>query len=332
MATINKFSLIVPTYTGADTIRDTFESILMQKRHGMTYEVLVVIDGPSPGIQEAVEEAAKEFYKKSINFKVEQLKKNKGRFDARMVGAGLANNSQLLFVDDRARLETSFFSRLSRIGSAAAIPNVIEKPSNNLISKTLFILRRTIYGNKWGQAFEDYMINKDSFENSPKGTTCLWVRKDEFLQACSKVKKNQGSRYVNEDTKILKEIVDSGRNILRTSKLNIFYQPRASFIDAVRHLYARGPRFVDYYVRPKTRFFPLLIFIYLALLLIVVTIALRPFWLIYYLIAIILGALLLALAFAKESKEYVTLVFGVPLVSAIFTLGVIKGTVLKIVK
>lgn len=327
------FSIIVPTYSGLATIDKTFRSILSQSKNNLTYEVIVVIDGPSAEIRRKAENFEREFTAKLVPFKIEQFKNNKGRYEARLAGAKTAKNPQLLFIDDRAKLAEDFFLQLSNINHSFAIPNVVEMNSPNIMSKTLSILRRRIYGNRVKE-FEDYLINLKTFEKSPKGTTCLWTEKTVFIKACEKFNKStsKNTKYVNEDTRILKAIVDTGNTILRTSKLNIYYQPRSGFNESIKHLYDRGPRFVDYYARPGTRFFPLLLVIYAVALLLIVTAVIKPPWLHYYLTAGIIGLLVLGILLTKNIKEFLIFLIGLPLIFLIFSAGVIKGSLIKMTK
>src|SRR3990167_8596022 len=175
------FSIVILTYTGASTIDKTFDSILKQSPSSLEYEVVVVIDGPNKRLRRVVEKYEDEFARRKIGFTIYQSEENKGRFDARISGAKKSKNEQLLFVDDRAQLTVRFLEHLSKLNEKIALPGVQERSGNSVITKTLNILRRQIYGDKGGLRFKDYYIDKTNFENSPKGTTSLWVSKKIFL-------------------------------------------------------------------------------------------------------------------------------------------------------
>src|SRR5688500_2280908 len=102
MSKITSFSIVLPTYTGMNTIEKCFDSILAQKYTSkLKFEVIVVIDGPSQKLKEITQNYARTFNQKKIEFTVKQFKANEGRFVARLEGAILAKYNQLLFVDDR---------------------------------------------------------------------------------------------------------------------------------------------------------------------------------------------------------------------------------------
>ena len=333
---MKKFSIIIATYSGLKTIAKTFNSLLAQQPSRTKYEVIVVIDGPNESIRQTVEKNRMKFTEQGINFKVEQLGNNQGRFEARLVGAKLARYDQLFFLDDRVYLPDNYFKILQTIRANLAISNVSEVFSgerSNIISTSLHYVRRGIYGEKWGNQFNDYYIDSKNFEDSPKGTASLWINKSLFVKICERIRTGKSSgtkKYVNEDTRILREVVDKGHNILRTSKLSIYYKPRDDLKQAIVHLYNRGPRFVDYYMRPGTKFFPLLLSIYLFLLLLILAAALKPM-LLWYLLALLIGSVLLAaIVLGKDVMGAVKLATGLPLVLLIFSAGVIKGTLFRL--
>jgi len=326
-----RFAVVIPTYRGVATIAQTFASIIKQPSSSIEYALVVVIDGPNQELREIVDRQKNLFTSKGIKFTIEQFTHNNGRFAARKVGANLATSNKLLFIDDRVQLADGFFNHLMRLDESVAMPAVTELASNNVISKTMNLIRRRMYGDKWGLHFEDYYIDKSNFERSPKGTTCLWVDKNLFLDACTRVKQTKGvdSRFVNEDTKILRDMVEHGAKILRTAKLNVYYRPRDNFGASLKHLYERGPRFIDYYSQPKTRFFPVLISIYLIAAGLILAVIFKPIIVLGVMAGFAVIVILVALAISRSPIEFVVSIVGIPLISISFSLGVLKGTLLK---
>ncbi|OGC47033.1 hypothetical protein A2886_03030 [candidate division WWE3 bacterium RIFCSPHIGHO2_01_FULL_42_13] len=331
---MKKFSIIIATYSGLKTIVETFNSLLAQQPSRTEYEVIVVIDGPNKAIRRIVAAKEKEFESKGIPFTIKQFANNQGRFNARIAGAKLASFNQLLFVDDRVRLSKNYFRVLQIINKDIVMANVIEVvgKKTNIISQTLFFVRRRIYGSKFGKDFADYYINSSNFEGSPKGTTSLWITKQVFLDACKEVVhgRRQSNKYVNEDTKILRAVVGKGHNILRSSKLIAFYLPRGNLKDAIKHLYERGPRFVDYYIKPGTRFFPILALTYLVPIGIIIGLLFNPKLLYLTLVFIVALVAMVAIAISRNLKELTISLAGLSLIGLVFSLGIWKGTVILI--
>jgi glycosyltransferase involved in cell wall biosynthesis len=327
------FSIILPTYSGADTIGDTLSSIANQTKV-IDFELIIIQDGPQPAVEASVRQALKNNkLNEFANYKV--LPKNIGRFEARFTGAKLAKTRQLLFIDDRVELSPDFFKKLVKLNKPAMMGNVIEKidQSTNLISETLYRIRRLVYGSKSGSDFKDYYIDKANFESSPKGTASLYVNKQLFIEACESIiatKVGIDSRYFNDDTGLIRYIVDHGQPIYRSSSIKIYYLPRKSFLEAFWHLYNRGPLFVDYYLRPGSKFFPLLMIIYLTLWITLILAFWEP--------KVILGLLIIGLSIdlwatlklSHKPRTITKTMIGLPLVLSIFTLGVIKGSLIKL--
>ena len=327
------FSIVISAYTGAETIEGTFKGLLDQLPANVKYEVVLVIDGPQPAIEQSAEAARSKFESKQIPFTIRRLKNNVGRFEARIIGVKQAKHQQILFVDDRVQLANNFLRALTKLNKKTALGNVIEVSQNstNVISQTLFLLRRRVYGKKWGRDFKDYYIDEHNFEASPKGTTSLWVNKQAFLQICEDIAPaSTSNKYVNEDTKIMRQLVEGGDRIFRSSSLKVYYQPRISFWGAAQHLYQRGPRFVDYYLKPGTRFFPLLVSIYGLLAILVLAIIIQPFWLFWVLAALVASVLLIGLVVSRNLTEVMTSLAGLPLVLLFFSLGILKGTAVRL--
>ncbi len=324
-----KLSIIIPAYSGEKTIYETLYSIFGQK--GVkNFEIVIVQDGPKKELTKIISESIKSA---PVDVRYQILSKNVGRFEARLKAAALARTDQLLFIDDRVQLANDFISKLNSIKSDLLIGNVIEKDTGlNIISNTLSQLRKSIYGAQFGKSFRDYYITSDNFERTPKGTASLYINKHLFMDTCSKVasqKSAANSRFFNEDTGLMRSLVNSGHKILRTSKLQIYYQPRAGFKESAWHLYDRGPRFVDYYVAPRSRFFIILAGYYLLILSIILFLIFYYRYLLLAFVAMLALDIFVAIAIGKKLGQVFRLVVGLPLVIVIFGAGIIKGTLIR---
>ncbi len=324
----NPFSVVIATYTGTTTIEGTFNSLLKQQAHNAEFEIIVIIDGPSKILKQKVDEAARKFRQAKIPFIMKQFTENKGRFDARLAGARLAKTEHILIVDDRVELPGNFFQRLLKIDEEVVIPDVEEKPANNFVSLTLNSLRHKIYGRRWGTDFEPYYIDKTNFDSSPKGTTTLWVNKSMFINACEAIAKELSStNNVNEDTRILKYLVGKGSKIFKTSELRVAYEPRASAKEELIHIYHRGPRFIDYYLRPGSRYFLPLVAFYLSIFPALLMVILWPISLAF----VFAGLLLAGLLISGNLKNWLKISIGLGAVILFFGAGLWAGLISKVI-
>lgn len=327
------FTVIVPTYTGEEYLSRCFDSILYQKLHAKygKFNVVVVIDGPNNKIREITRSYESKFQQRKIEFQVRQFSSNKGRFQARLEGARTAKAEQLLFVDDRVTFDKNYFSAVLGSGQRLMIPNVLEAEAKNKINRCLYLLRRIVYGkSKFGSSFESFFIDYENFEKSPKGTTSLWVSKKDFIAACNAINQNgTNNRYVNDDTKIFRYFIDCGQKIYKSSEAKIYYNPRSSSWQELEHIFERGPRFVDYYMRPGTRYFlPLMVLIVAVIAALVACVA-NP-QLLAWIAGIMIVVNMLATVILSEKLDDMVLFFFYPVIAISFGLGVIKGLLGKL--
>jgi hypothetical protein len=139
-------------------------------------------------------------------------------------------------------------------------------------------------------------------------------------------------KYISDDTKLLYNIV-CRKDILKHSSPKVFYLSRTSFKEILKHMFERGPRFVDYYLDPGKKNFWL--FIFSPLLLFLTSLFAFIFFpdSINYLIFLVLILLVLASAFLADSlKGFFISIFLMPIFLMPFFTGVLKGLFLKLKK
>jgi glycosyltransferase involved in cell wall biosynthesis len=330
------FSLIIPTYTGEEYIAKSFQSILDQKYSGKppSFEIIVVIDGPNDNLRQIVEENKKLVEASKIKCTVHQFKKNQGRFEARLQGAKLASAKQLLFVDDRVTLDPEFISKIVT-DKDVVIPNVLEAIHPNIVSRLLYLMRKKIYGkNNWGADFKSYFITADNFEASPKGTTSLWVEREVFINGCQEYvtqSSSDNTKYSNDDTAILALIISAKGRLRRRSDTKIYYHPRSQFSAELSHLYHRGPRFIDYYFRPGTRFWKYILAVLAFGLGIVLLAIFGGLSVIIPMLILLLASFLLLAVFLSENlRDIFVVIISLPLVLIFFCSGCLVGLVKKL--
>lgn len=328
-------SLIIPTYTGEECIEKCLKSIRDQQGT-WPYELVIVIDGPNERLREIVENTRDEFGALPVPVTIHQFSKNRGRFTARKKGAELAHYETLVFIDDRVTLAPDFLKSLQQADEPLMLANIIEANQPTLISRVLYLLRRWIYGRKkWGKDAESYYITANNFERSPKGGTGLWTPRSLFLEACRAVEdiSHGDSKDINDDTKLLHFMLDKTGSIYKCAQAIACYYPRSSWQNEGRHLYERGPKFVDYYLRRGSRFRPHLMAALLGFLMVIIGAALfgQLFILTIFGLAIV-GLLAFSVLLQEDTKDIAVLAVGLPLVVALFGVGVMKGIITKPVK
>ncbi len=321
------FSIIIPTHSGVEFIESCLDSIrLSLKNMKVKYEIIVVIDGENSTLESIVAKQKRVFQKLGIKITTNLFKNNRGRFEAGLRGAETAGSDQLILVDDRVELSIEFFKAV--MGSQEIVmPNVVEDKHKNGISRTLYLIRKKVYGGKWGEDFEDYYITEQNFDSTPKGTGALWIVKESFLSACREVK----SQYANgdtssssDDTKVLRTLLQNGSKILKKSSAIIVYNSRSTSVSELAHIYNRGPKFIDYYFNPSKKYFlPILLAVICPL---IFTGALIKWNILSTSILIaILTNLLMSIYLKIKWRDTIVAFIGMPLVCLFFWLGLMKG-------
>jgi glycosyltransferase involved in cell wall biosynthesis len=330
------YSIIIPTYTGQNTLSGTLDSLIKQESI-IDKELIIVIDGPCDRIRTIIDAYTKQLEQKNFHLIVKQFKKNLGRFEARLAGAKIASFDTLIFVDDRVTFNKLFLSDIINIQEDVVIPSVVEAADNhNFMSLAMKALRKVIYTNSSNKD-DGFHITELNFDKSAKGTTTILVSKPLFIKACAKLEaqiRTHGkdtNKNVSDDTKLLKIIINSGTNIYKSNKLIINYHPRAGLIEEIKHTYNRGPKFIDYYFKPGTRYFvPLLLSIVLGCLWLVAIVLFGLEFLYIFLIAVLVIILLSSMYLAEfKLKKILPIYLGLSLLITFFSLGLTKGFFIK---
>lgn len=318
----------MPTYTGSDNVGRALNSIAEQKIKNFDMEVIVVVDGPNEQLRDLVNSYQPVFTQRGVTLRCTMLKKNRGVFKALQQGVKLASGQWIVMTGDRILLPSNYLSTVAGLNKEVLLAETEEENwQKSAINKTLHHLRRRLYKNR-GQKIITKHIDQQNFEKSGKGSGGMWIKKDLFLWACGQMSSTASQKHISDDTKLLRVLVDSGHPIFWTNQTHIIYSPRPGFSQQVNHIFRRGPKFVDYYIKPKTRYFlPLILTIILTLVIIILLIV-RPeavLWLTAIFICIVIAA---SLYLSEKPADILSLVWAIPVIILVFYLGLVKGLVI----
>lgn len=320
-------SVVMATYTGEDNITRALESIASQKVTNLKVEVTIVIDGPNHSLFELVESQKSMFDKAGITFRVKMLQKNKGRFQAMLSGAKMSSGKWIVLTGDRILWPAGFLSTMAKQKKDLVIPDTVEEGwEKSSINLTLHHLRELLYKRKGGQ-LKPTIITRDNFEKSAKGSGGMWIDRRLFLWACDQIK-NPNQKHVSDDTKILGALVNNGHNIYWTNETHIIYSPRPGLRSQISHIYNRGPRFVNYYIRPGTRYFLPLILVIIFTSIAAITLFLKPLVILSISLLGMVCLIILSLILAQKFGDIPRILFAIPIMSVAFYLGLLKGLVI----
>lgn len=317
-------SVVMATYTGADNIDRALRSIAYQKIDNLKIEVTVIVDGPNKELYEQIKTHQQTFDKAGIIFRIKMLDKNKGRFQAMLRGAEMSHGKWIVLTGDRILWPAGFLATMAKQKKDLVIPDTVEEGwEKSAINLTLHHLREWLHKRKGGLS-EPITITKANFEKSAKGSGGMWVNRKLFLWACEQIK-NPDQKHVSDDTKILGALVNGGHSIYWTNETHIIYSPRPGLRSQISHIYNRGPRFVNYYIKPGTRYFlPLMLVTILTALTIILLFA-KPIVVLSLGFLWLVGVIIFSLILAQKPEDIPRLLFAIPIMCIAFYMGLLKG-------
>lgn len=315
--TTTNLSIIIPVYNEVVHSVRCIQSLLDQRHYGGELEILVIDDGSTDGTRAALQE-----FEPRIRIIANAC--NRGHAYTRLIGAQAARFERLLFIDARLTVDEDFLQR-SVISASSAVPGVIPA-TGDPVERVLLLMKKAAFRDHFdANDGRGFYIDRDNFDRSPKGSGGLLVWKKDFLAACAAI--DTDDKNTSDDTKLLRYIVDHVGPIYVNPQSVIYYHHRVGMWANARHLYRRGPRFVDYYYGRVARY-TLAINGALAVLLVVGLLSfLFPQWRLFFagLMPLLLGAT--ALWLAEEAWDVVLLLAVLPLIVFSFGLGVLKGPI-----
>lgn len=316
-----KISIIIAVYNEEELIKNCLKSLINSDYSKKDYEIVVVNDGSTDKTEKNVEKIIKE----NKNLKIKLInQENKGRAIAREVGAKKAKYPNILITDARCEVYKNTLKQIKKINYQPLIGNAITN-QDSIFGRFNYLIRKKIYKNSFDK-FQKIKITKDNFDEIGKGTGVLFIKKDLFL---SSRLGNQKSKDNSDDTGLLRNIINK-KDILKSPSVKVTYNSRKSLISYIKHTFNRGPKFVDYYFKPKRKYFPHIIAFLVGLIGIILLLIIDPTILIYIIIALIFGLILVSIKLSEKSKDFFILVYLLPITTLAFSFGIIKGILLKL--
>ncbi len=313
-------SIIVPAYNARDVIGGCLKSIMSLDRIEMEVEVILVDDASV----DHTADIAKEILP---GLRIIRQDVNSGRAVTRRNGALAASAPMLLFIDARVRVHDDLLVGAKRIPGAMIQIPAMDDPGpgeiKGLFDGAFASLRALVYRS----AGHEMQIREDNFDRCRKGTTCFMVPRDVFLDSYEGI--DLSNRHVNDDTAIMRNMVKKGHVIERNPYMRIIYLQRNGFAENARHMYERGPRWVDYYYG-RHDLYTLLIRLSLAAMAVwLIVLAVSPVAAGMIFMALFVFYLVFGMLAGRGWKGKAGLILCMPVIAVSFGAGVIKGLARK---
>lgn len=319
---MKQFSIVIPVFNEEKYIGNTLKSVQSIHYPKDHFEVVVASDGST--------DRSVEIVKQFPDVRLVALAENMGRYISRQKGAEAARNPHILFIDARAEVDSEILNILNQLDDEVVSGYILSTEKITPFETFYLSIRRIVFRKFFKNYNKPFYLTPENFDTMPKGTTVLCVKKERLFEAYADLSDADMGRIASDDTKMLWTIVKN-TPILVHPAVKITYIARTSFLASVRHLFERAPRFVDYYLDPTKRNFWLVIIIPLALMFFALAaFILTPLSLPIKISTMIGLDLLLTLVLARSVREFFVILYMLPLCSAIFYAGVLKGIYLKL--
>lgn len=313
-----KISIITPIYNEEKNIKRYFDTILKLDYSKDDFELVFVNDWSSDNSLKILEEIKN---KSDLDINLINFITNKWRAIAREEWVKKAKYDDLLFLDAKCEIFSDGLSLLSKLNYNPIIWNPIQK-KESLIDNFLYIIRSKLYKWSFWDNFKDIMINKDNFDKTWKWTGIFFVKKNDFLKSIPSDK----WKNISDDTKLLKNIIEK-KDILKTSKLKVYYNVREWFWENIKHIYERWPKFVDYYYNIKNKYFWLINFFIILYILFCFLLYID----IKFILLMFIFIIILWLYFANNIKDFLIVISVWPIIIWTFFIWIIKWIYLKLI-
>lgn len=323
-----ELSIVVPVYNELDELKSCLDSVASMEKGGDRVEVVVVDDGSRVNIKSVFLECSKR--NPGLKWTFRQLPRNTGRFIARMEGVKRSSYDTVMLLDVRCRPSPDFLKVLRSYKYRPIIPSVRAEYGEGWVGRVMYLLRRRLYSRTYRELADSGEVNltQDNYESHAKGTVLL-VDKEMFLDACKRVRARD--KYSNDESWLLKEII-SEKPIRIVNSLVISYEERSGIWDECIHFFLRGPRFVQNYINPGTRFFLHLIILLAFAVACIAILVTSPVLIIYPIGLFVLSIIALSVIIAEKPSDILKSILVLPFLVTSYTLGIYWGLVVGIMQ
>ncbi len=310
-----KFSVILTVYNGENVLCKCLESLLNLDYPKDKYELIAVNDGSTDKSWEILKFYKRKFKERGIAYRIFKLEQNIGRIKARAYGVKKAKFDRIVILDVQMRMDKDFLKNAAQYPkNLHLITNVYMRKDIDIFNRVFYLLRKKYYSPYWGKSFHSVEITFKNFKKIPKGTGGFVTNKSKFLQISNLL---EGKKIENEDTKLFYFYLTKREKLIKVPDVKLFYIHRKG-ISALFHLYNRGPRFVDFYLKSfKSRLILLFAFILISLSMI-------KFPIIAFSIGVIF-LFLISMYLSENIVDFASLFFLLPILGVTFSCGILVG-------
>lgn len=320
-------SVVIPMYNGGDWIFETLTKLVhAQSKSPWILEQLVVVDdGSTDHSQQEVERFNLEGSCRATLISQENL----GRLAARKNGLELCTGEFVLFLDTRVHIHSESLIEAYLITEKmdALTCHINFSPSSTLLGFFWSAAEKIFWSKYWNNP-QDSMITVKNFDDFPKGTTCLMLRKDLATEVFTRfIPTVSNLQNASDDTQPL-YILAEKTGIFISPRYSATYFPRVNLVSSLRHAYHRGVVFYDGHVSRRSGLWVKLL-ILSGVFCPVAIFSLNYFALKYCILALLVIDLLIPIAFFRSIrwKPWLSINMYAPLFTISWTMGLLLTSI-----
>jgi glycosyltransferase involved in cell wall biosynthesis len=240
-------SVVIASFNSVEWLPSTIQSLERAAAlASQSYEIIIVDDGSTDGTWQylvGLQQTA------SLPVKIIH-QENQGRFMARWAGIEASSAEFLLIFDSRILIDEESLLSLEwarpafdkNVSWNAHIETDAKAP---LVGRFWEVPTYVFWGNYLAQPRQT-ILTLENFDYMPKGTTCFFVTKAFFREACLAAWPDKNARLTSDDTKIIRKLLEMAPIVVDPSFVAT-YRPRVTVDGFLKHAFNRGTLFVDSY-------------------------------------------------------------------------------------
>jgi len=305
----------MPVYNGMTTLDLCLPSLLTQQGAdlGKDYEIIAVDDGSCDGSGKHIEQQYPQV-------RLISHASNRGRIEARLSGVRKASFDRILLIDARVIAAPNLLQTYWAIGapSPCMAAGKASRARQSPLERVFHCLRTAYYSPHNSPESEPRMvITRANFLRARKGTTAIFLDRHTYLNSLPK----RRDRMVNDDTRLFARMVKKGP-LFRDVRLRITYLQRSTIAEEIPHLYERGIRFADYYLRQGGAYRRYAIILFAAGFLVAGMFIWQPA---FTALGMVLALVCVCLCLARSLPDFFWLMVYLPVLLPTFTAGALAG-------
>lgn len=321
-------SIILPLYNASEHIAELFASLAQQTGvRNQNIEVLLWDDGSTDSTIETLQQHLS-LLNSYASARIFQNLKNQGLFRTRMLAASKARGEFITFIDKQTRPYPDYLRQLLQQGWPLVVGNPVMDKTRSPWDRILFLIRRKLYFPYFGFEFPDLTLTAKQYRHfkNKGGGGALFVKRSWFLEVAEKI---PAGKHLNDDSLLITELTKISP-LRKTAKAKLLYKNRTGMEDNIRHLFWRGPKFIDYYLWPWNRYSPIILGGLIFLLAQLPLLAVSPRFVLGEIVAAIATFGLLSFWLSEEPADFLIASILLPIATLSFSLGCLLGIGIKL--